>query len=99
MGPQRIGELKPFISVLLIITTLFAVVFLKMEVRNQGYMVWKRARVYKQMKDQHRLKVMEYARLKSPVRLSRQVQKKMTYVEKELAQVIQISGDHVAVKQ
>ena len=99
MSRTDMGELKPFISILLIITTLFTVVFLKMEVRSQGYAVWKRARTYKKMKDSHRLKVMEYARLKSPIRLSRRIQKKMTDVDAELAQVIQMSGDYVAVRQ
>lgn len=93
------SELKPFISVLLIIMTLFSVVFLKMEVRSQGYAVWKKARVYKKMRDNYRLKVIEYARLKSPVQLNRQLQSQMTYVDTNLAQVIQISGNSVAVKQ
>lgn len=92
-------EFKPFISVLLIIITLFSVVFLKMEVRSQGYVVWKKARAYKKMRDSHRLKVIEYARLKNPIRLSRQLQGKITYVDTDMAQVIQISGDYIAVKQ
>ena len=93
------GELKPFMSILLIITTLFLVVFLKMEVRSQGYAVWKRVRAYGKMRDSHRLKFIEYVRLKSPFRLSEQLGDKVTYVDDGVAQVIQMSGDHVAVKQ
>ena len=93
------NELKPFISILFIIITLFSMVFLKMEVRNQGYTVWKKARAYKKMRDSHRLKVIEYARLKSPAQLSQKLQSKMTNINTDQVQVIQISGDYVAVKQ
>ena len=99
MKRAGIDEFKPFISVLIVIVTLFSVVFLKMEARSQGYSVWQRARAYKKMRDIHRLKVIEYARLKSPSHLSRRLRGKMTRRDGELAQVIQISGEHVAVRQ
>ena len=98
MNRKNIDEFKPFLSILFIVITLYSVVFLKMEVRSQGYAVWKKARAYKKMRDSHRLKLMEYAQLKSPFRLSQRLGGQMFYVDKKV-QVIQISGDRVAVKQ
>ncbi len=99
MNKEYHNDIKPFISILIIIVTLFSLVFLKMEIRHQGYKIWKKTRIYKKIRDTHRMQVIKYARLKSPVRLSQKLQSQITPVDPELVQVIQISGDYVAVRQ
>ena len=99
MGRKDISELRPFISVLLIIVTLFFVVFLKMEVRSQGYTVWKKVRMYEKMRDNHRLKFIEYVRLKNPFQLSERFEDRAKDEGRGMVQVIQMSGEYVAVKQ
>jgi len=75
---QHVSHVKPFISILVIIFTLFSLVFFKMEVRRMGYAMLKEVQQYKKLKDLHRLKGIKYA---------------------ELGQIIQISGEKIALKQ
>ncbi len=99
MSSKSISELKPFMSVIIIILTLFSLVFFKMEGRRLGYHMLKQVQDYKTMQDLHRLKVIEYARLTSPDRLRSLAKTKLTLSEAELGQIIQISGESIALKQ
>ena len=99
MSTKTKSEVKPFISVLIIIMTLFSLVFFKMEVRRMGYSMLKQVQEYKTMKDMHRLKVIKYARITSPERLRMMAKTHLTLSEAELGQIIQISGEKIALKQ
>ena len=96
---KNVSHVKPFISVLIIIFTLFSLVFFKMEVRRMGYAMLKEVQDYKKQKDLHRLKVIKYAELTSPERLRSIAKSKLTLSDAELGQIIQISGEKIALKQ
>jgi hypothetical protein len=90
---------KPFLSVTIIIVTLFTVAFMKMEVRRLGYTVLKETRAYKLLKDEQRLKTMDYARLTRPDHIRRYAISRLTLNEAQSGQIIQLVGSRVAVPQ
>lgn len=99
MRKTNIEEFKPFVSLVLLIFTLFTVAFLKMEVRRVGYLVLKETKQHKQLKDDHRLKVMELARLTRPDHVRRFAMSKLTMGEARNGQIIQLVGERIAVPQ
>src|SRR6266404_3184794 len=66
MSKQRLNEMLPFFSVLLLVATLFGLVLLKMEVRRMGYSVLKASQEYRKLKDHQRMMTMDYAKLTRP---------------------------------
>ena len=99
MSRDSFGNLQPFLSVLIIIVSLFTLVFLQMEVRRIGYTVLKQTREYKSLQDQHRLKVMRLARITNPERLRAMAVSRLTLSEARTGQIIHMSGDKIALRQ
>ena len=99
MKQNRYESIKPFVSVVFIILTLFTFVFLKMESRRVGYLILKEAQQVKSKTDLQRLKSMKYAQLTSPQRLKDLAVSELTLNEAKLGQVIQISGEKIALRQ
>lgn len=96
---NKLNELKPIVSVLFIIITLFFLVFSKMEARRLGYSVLKQSRELRRLQDNYRLKIIEYAKLTSPEHLRKIAVSKFTLSEAEVGQIIHMSGKQIAVKQ
>lgn len=96
---ENVFELKPFFSVLIIISTLFAVVFMKMEVRRQGYTVLKQTREYKILRDRYRNLVTQYAKITTPERVRKFAQTRLTLNDAKNGQIIQLTGQNLAVPQ
>lgn len=63
---EDIQRLKPFLSVFFIVTTLFALVFLKMEERRMSYVVLKQTREYKKAAEIQKQKEIQLAKLTRP---------------------------------
>ena len=92
-------HLKPVLSILIIIFSLFLMVFLQMEVRRLGYMVWKQGRDYKVVLDEKRTLAAEYAKITRPARLQEVAVSRLTLGQAKAGQIIHMSGDRVALKQ
>ena len=102
MGKQtgkRQESFKPIISILIIISSLFGMVFLQMEVRRQGYIVWKQSREYKTAMDEKRVLVSKYAKITNSNRLQEVAFSKLTLTEAKSGQIIHMSGENIALKQ
>ncbi len=99
MSRHQMGELKPFLSVLIIIMTLFSLVFLKMEVRRVGYSVLRDTRQYKVLRDEHRYQVMKYAQATQPDRVRSMAISQLTLNEARRGQIIQLSNPGLAFIQ
>lgn len=99
MSRRHLTELTPFISVLMLIATMFALVFLKMEVRRMGYAVLQSTREYKQLRDQYRLMSMEYAKLTRPDRVRKYAVSRLTLNDAQSGQIIQLDGQELAMPQ
>lgn len=99
MSREDIQELKPFLSLIIIVTTLFVVAFMKMEVRRLGYVVLKTTKQYKTLKDQQLLKTMDLARVTRPDHVRRYAISRLTLNEAQSGQIIQLVGSRIAVPQ
>lgn len=58
-----------FLNLLILIATMFCIVFVKMEIRRMGYVIWKLSRSEKIAEDTKNLHKLEYARLTRPERI------------------------------
>ncbi len=96
---NSIDEVKPILSILCIVMTLFFIVFSKMEMRRMGYSVLKKSREFRVLQDTYRLKIIEYAKLTSPENLRDTAISKFTLSEAGTGQIIHMSGSQIAVKQ
>lgn len=99
MIKKKWNEILPFISVLMLVGTLFALVFLKMEVRRMGYSVLKSTQEYKALRDQYRLMSMEYAKLTRPELVRRYAVGRLGFNDARNGQIIQLAGQELAMPQ
>lgn len=99
MSKQSVNDLKPFASVLIIIITLLLIVFVKMEIRRSGYMLWKQARVEKQLQDEFYQKSVLLAKVLGPNRIHNIAQAELDMQKAHFGQIIQMTPQQVALKQ
>lgn len=92
MSKENINQLKPFFSVVLIIFTLFTIVFLQMEERRMGYSVLKLTREYKKNIEDKRVREIALAKVTRPQLLDRMAQSKFTLKKVQANQIIHLSG-------
>ena len=96
---KRYHSLKPYLSVTLLISTLFSMMFLKMEVRRMGYSVLKTSQEYHKLRDHHRMMSMEYARLTRPEHIRKYAMSRLTLNDARNGQIIQLTGQKFALPQ
>jgi len=99
MSRQQFEEIKPFISVLLIVMTLLGVVFFKMEIRRVGYSVLKLSREEKRLKNQQREHALRLAKIVRPERLQSLAQSQLTLKKASKGQIIQMTNQGIALRQ
>lgn len=99
MGKNSVNELKPFLSVMIIIASLFVMMFMKMEVRRAGYSLFTVSRHYRILKDQYRSQVMKYAQITRSERVKKIAVSKYTLNEARVGQIIQMMGTQIALTQ
>lgn len=92
MSSENFKQLKPFFSVLLIIFTLFSIVFLQMEERRIGYSVLKLTREHKKVREEKRTKEINLAKVTRPQLLESVAQEKFTLKKVQANQIIHLSG-------
>lgn len=83
---------KPFISVLLLISTMFGLVFLQMEERRMGYEILKLSREQKASSEILRSKNVSLAKLTRPQQVEKIAQTKMSLRKIQASQVIHLTG-------
>src|SRR6185312_11154588 len=96
---ERLNDILPFFSVLIFVSTLFALVLLKMEVRRMGYSVLKASQEVHKLKDHQRMLSMEYARITRPEHVRKYAVSKLTLNDARNGQIIQLSGLKLAMPQ
>lgn len=85
-------HLKPFLSILWLISSLLIIVFFQMEERRMGYMILKLNQEHKKISDQRRTLEIQWARLNRPQRLDQMAQSQLTLKKIQSNQVIHLSG-------
>ncbi|MBC87022.1 MAG: hypothetical protein CL677_07560 [Bdellovibrionaceae bacterium] len=96
---QTWHEAKPFISLLVIIGSLFLIVFAKMEKTRLSYLLYQQNKILKKNKETHSLKLIEYVQVTRLDRLRYLALTKLTLSEAKKGQIIQVSGDKIVIAQ
>lgn len=84
--------MKPFFSILLIIGTLFSLVFLQMEERRLGYAILKSTREQRQVIEEKRARTMMLAKITRPQNVERLAQSRFTLKKIQANQIIHLTG-------
>ncbi|AFY02818.1 hypothetical protein [Bdellovibrio bacteriovorus] len=92
MSSQNFKQLKPFFSILIVIFTLFSIVFLQMEERRMGYSVLKLTREHKKVWEEKRTKEISLAKVTRPQLLDSVAQQKFTLKKVQANQIIHLTG-------
>lgn len=92
MSRESIQNIKPFLSVIIIIGTLFSIVFLQMEERRIGYQVLKLTREYKKGSEIKRNKEIQLAKITRPQLLENVAQNQFTLKKIQSNQIIHLAG-------
>lgn len=87
---KNVESMKPYISVMIFIVALLVIVFCKMEVRRMGYMFWKVTKQEKELKDELRLKSLEFAKLTRPDRVEKYAREFWALNKPVSGQVVQL---------
>ncbi|MEK2689996.1 histidine kinase [Bdellovibrio sp. GT3] len=91
MSKENFRQLKPFFSILLVIFTLFSIVFLQMEERRMGYVVLKLTREHKKVQEEKRTKEIALAKITRPQLLDHMAQQKFTLKKIQANQIIHLT--------
>jgi hypothetical protein len=92
MSSENFRQLKPFFSILLIIFTLFSIVFLQMEERRMGYVVLKLSHEHKKVLEEKRVREIALAKVTRPQLLDHMAQQKFTLKRIQASQIIHLGG-------
>lgn len=93
------SDVAPFASITLIVMSLLAMVFCKMEVRRMGYAVLQLSRTERQMRDHERLQMVQLAKITRPERLQAVAENRLTLRKPGYGQIIQMTEQGVAFRQ
>ena len=99
MGQKQVKTIKPFVSIMLVMGFLFTFAFIKMENRRMGYSFMKLAQKEKQMRNQQREKSIQLAQMTGPERVQLLATQRLPLKKAGVGQIIQITGDGVAIVQ
>lgn len=92
MNEDKLKDLKPFLSILIIIGTLFSLVFLQMEERRIGYALLKQTREHNKIVEQKRIKSIALAKITRPEHVERMAETKLTLKKIQANQIIHLTG-------
>lgn len=85
------SQLKPFLSLLFVISTLFGLVFIKMEERRLSYIVLKVTKEHKKNVEIKKQKELELAKLTRPQHLQDVATQKLTLKRITASQIIHLT--------
>ena len=88
---KNLRQLKPFLSVFILVGTLFSIVFLKMEERRMSYVVLKTTREHKKIKELSKQKEIQLAQLTRPQFVESVAKQKLTLKRATQAQIIHLN--------
>lgn len=91
MSQQQMNNIKPFISVALVMLFLFAFAFIKMENRRMGYSFLKLAQQEKKLRIDKREKAVKLAKMTGPERVQRLAAQRLPLKKAGTGQIIQMT--------
>jgi hypothetical protein len=96
---DRARDIAPFMSLMIVVVTLFSVVFCKMELRRVGYSVLKLTREERKMRDLERQQSIMLAKITRPERLQSLAEARLTLKRAESGQIIQMTERGIALRE
>lgn len=93
----RAGQLKPYVSVWIIVCSLFLLVFFKMESRRLGYQAVKLNSQLKKAQTEYRNQSILLAKSVRADRIKFYAMSRLTLEQAGKGQIIQMSGDNIAL--
>ena len=91
MSSAQIQQLRPFLSLLIVISTLLGLVFIKMEERRLSYVVLKLTKEHKKVAEVKRQKEIILAKLTRPQLLENVATQKLTLHRVTASQIIHLT--------
>ncbi|MBL7544918.1 MAG: cell division protein FtsL [Bdellovibrionaceae bacterium] len=85
-------DIKPFLSIVIMICTLFFIAFLHMEERRLGYQIYYLSQQNKKIEIERKVKEIELARLAIPSQIMSFAKNKLTLRSPELNQIIHLAS-------
>ncbi len=95
INKDELAPLRPFLSVFLIVISMFVVVFAKMEERRIGYIVLKLTHEQRKAIEEKRAKIFQLAKLIRPEHVEKVAQDRFTLKKVQTKQIIHLSGSTV----
>lgn len=92
MSSNEIRQLKPFLSLLFIITTLLGIVFIKMEERRLSYVVLKMTKEHKKVIEIQKQKEISLAKLTRPQLMENLATQRVALKRVTASQIIHLSS-------
>ena len=92
-------SLRPFFSIMMIIVSLFLIVFVKMEARRINYSILRQSRQYQVLSDRYHKDLMSYLKLTRGSRLNDIARSQLTLDRARKGQVILLVGGNIAIPQ
>ncbi|MCB9072898.1 MAG: hypothetical protein H6623_04685 [Bdellovibrionaceae bacterium] len=89
---MNLDFLKPYLSIAVIVTCLFIVVYIKMENRRMGYALFDLAKKEKIIHQEQRLATAKLAKMTSAERVRDIAQSRLTFQKAKEGQVIRVAG-------
>jgi cell division protein FtsL len=86
------SDTKAFLSLAVIILTLFSIAFFHMEERRVGYQVYYLSKEFKKQDQIKRLREIELAKLSKPSHLMQIAKSRLTLRQPDMHQIIHIAG-------
>lgn len=83
----------------MLITSMFFIVFVKMEVRRSSYRLLKISKEHKKLRDNFRDNSIRYAKTVQPKRVQSYAESKLTMMEAKKGQIILMTGNNIAIRQ
>lgn len=93
MSSSEIRQLKPFLSILFIITALLGIVFIKMEERRLSYVVLKMTQEHKKVIEIQKQKEISLAKLTRPQLMENLATKRLTLKRVTASQIIHLTSN------
>ena len=99
MSRQQVKTLKPFCSILILMLFLFSFAFVQMENRRMGYSFLQLTVQEKEMRNQHRTKLVHLAEMTGPARVRLLSTQKLPMKRAASGQIIQMTASGLAIVQ
>jgi hypothetical protein len=96
---ENMQKIRPFFSLLLVISTLFSIVFLQLEIRRVGYSVLKLSSQEKQMLDRFRSRSVDLAKISGPQSLRQVAKSHLPLRKAQPGQIIQMTEQGIVIIQ